>query len=552
MRAATTESLFSRWRLAASGRESWRAAPHAAAVAIAMALLVIPALALTTGLRTAAAAPRSAREYTELATPHFTLLTAQGPDEARAVAQRLWAFRLALEALLGAPLESSVPVTIFALDGEDWRRYAAPRSGLAGWFSAEPFAADLMFDASTKPRQALELTLHEYTHHLLRALGAGPQRLPPFLDEGLAELFGAARFTPRELRFEPRVDHLALLRGESWMPFERALEVGRRDAEYLEHGPARLFYAQAWATAYYVLATDATRGRQPLPAYLAALREIDVDADAASRERVQRRAAEQLLGHGADAANDAIRSALLRRGALGDVVLRLPRAALQPVPMSVRHVEVEEFELRLAELMLRLGNRATLARGLLRAVPEGSPFAPRARVGAALAVLQSGERPYATALLDDPALEGGIDAGTGVRLARGLLQLGLPSSDELAATGARADVDATEAGARRLRLERARRLFAAALSTPGVAAEATWGHVVATLALGLREPELLDRAVQAYATAPGNPELAVAVALAHEAEGHRAEARRFWMEAVRNLRPGAERERILARLAASP
>jgi hypothetical protein len=542
-------------------------------------------------------AAREARTYTELVTPHFTLLTMQDARQARAVAQRLWAFRLALESRLGVSLESSVPVSIFALEGEDWRRYAQPRSGLAGGFSAQPFAVDLMFDASAGDRHALELTLHEYTHHLLRALGIGPSRLPPFLDEGLAELLGSARFGARALRLAPRPDHLAQLDAAPWLPFDRVLEVGRRDAEYVEHAPARMFYAQAWGTAFFVLGSEDPR--QPrLPAYVAALREIDPGLDAGARAVLQRRAAEALVGVPVARANEAIGRFLRGAGRGGELALALPRAALAPVPASVRRIGQDEYDVRLAELMLRLGNRATLARGLLRAVPAGSPLAPRARVGAALAVLQSGERPFAAALLDDPALEVGVDAATAVQLARGLLQLGLPSAAEVAASrgdaaadagpvpgatsdgatmaaglesapvtgvratgataaassmargaGAAAGGTAEESALRLRRLERARALFAQAREAPGGGTEAAWGYVVATLALQRREPGLFDLAVEAYATAPGNPDLAVAVALVHEAEGRPAEAQRFWAEAVRNLRPGPERDRILGRMA---
>jgi hypothetical protein len=553
-------------RGAARGRRPW-------AILLALALAGVLAAPLA-----AREAVREVRTYTELVTPHFTLLTTQDARRARGVAQRLWAFRLALESRLGVSLDSSVPVSIFALEGEDWQRYAQPRSGLAGGFSAQPFAVDLMFDASAGERHALQLTLHEYTHHLLRSLGIGPSRLPPFLDEGLAELFGAAQFGARALRLAPRPLHLAQLRGSPWLPFERALEVGRRDAEYVEHAPARTFYAQAWGTAFFVLATEDPR-RPRLPAYVAALREIDPALDAGGRAVLQRRAAEALVGVPAARANEVIGRFLLGEERSGELRLPLPRAALGPVPATVRRIGQEEFDVRLAELMLRLGNRAMLARGLLRTVPAGSPLAPRARVGAALAVLQSGERPFAAALLDDPALEAGVDAATAVQLARGLLQLGLPSVAEaapepgsvpgaspssaagvdptaasavassMAADAAPSAVTAEESALRVLRLERARALFARARGTAGGGTEATWGYVVATLALRRREPDLFDLAVEAYATAPGNPDLAVAVALVHEAEGRAAEAQRFWAAAARNLRPGPERDRIIGRMA---
>ena len=502
----------------------------------------------------------AARSYEEITTPDFVLITPAGDARARELAAELLTFRRALESLLGAPLRSSLPTTIFALEGDAWTRYAQPRPGMAGYFTAQPFAADLMFDASMPGQQPLELMLHEYTHHLLRTLG--PMRLPPFVDEGLAQVLGTARFAPRVIRFGLRTDHLAQLRGSTWLPFEQLVDVRRSDAHYLDYSLARGFYAQAWATMFYVLSPE-TGPRRRLPEYLEQLRNApddDARAGAAAGARPGGSAAmpveaapdmmlDALLGQPRTRANEAISRFLLGREAPAELSIRVP-SERDDGELVARRIGADEYDVRLGELLLRLGNRGTLARGLLRGIAPDSPFAPRARVGAALAVLQSGDLAFATSLLDEPSLAEGLDAATGVRLARGLLQLSLTSPQP--DPGAASASVSVEGPSPLQRLARARTLFEAALEAPCCWLEATQGYVLATLALQRPEPPLLARALQAYGAAPSNPDLAAAVALVHEAAGRTAEARPYWSAAARSLRDGPARSRILQRLRREP
>lgn len=467
--------------------------------------------------------------FTEVTTPDFVLIAPEGEPRARALATQIVTFRRALESLLGKPLRTTTPTTIFALAGADWTRYAQPRPGMAGYFAAQPFATDLMIDASMPGLQPLELMLHEYTHHLLRTLG--PVGLPPFVDEGLAEVLGTAQFSARSVRFPMRPDHIALLRASPWLPFEEFVEVRRRDDRYLDPERARLFYAQAWATMFYVLTADAD-ARRRLPVYLEVLPGERGSGSAA---------AAQLVGHPVADANAAISRVVLARGAPREWEIRLPEEAV-PAGMSVRRVGSDEYEVRLGELLLRLGNRGTLARALFRSVPAESAFAARAQVGAALAVLHSGDLQFAASLLDDPALGRDLDPRTAVQLGRGLLQLSLPG----------AELESVSEVLRVQRLARARDLFASALAAPCCWLEATHGHVLVMLALQRPSPALLDEALRALAEAPTNPELAVAVALVHETEGRAAEAIPYWAAAARNLRQGPARTRILERLGRDP
>ncbi len=491
------------------------------ALSLATCLVPVTVPAATPG------SPFATRPHIEVTTSDFVLITPDDEPTARARALQIVRFRRILESLLGVPLRSTLPTTIFALDDVSWTRFAQPRPGMAGYFTAQSFAADLLFDVSVPGRQPMELALHEYTHHLLRTRGA--RQIPPFFDEGLAELFGTAHASARALRFSLRRDHLALLRGSNWIPFEQLIEVNRKDAHYLDSSLARQFYAQSWATLYHALASSPTDRR--LSAFLDALR--DGTADPATVTA----AAERLVGHGASVANAAISRSVMARDAPLEFMIRLPRDS-EPVPMSARVLGADEHDLRLGELLLRLGNRATLARGLFRGVPETSAFAARARVGAALAVLQSGDLQFAAALLDEPELSRNLDTATDVQLGRGLLQLSLSE----------VEVAGVVQTARLRRLVRARVLFAAALEAPCCWLEATQGYVLATLALRQPEPGLLPRAQRAFEAAPANPDLAAALALVHESEGHAAQATTYWTHAARNLRDGPARSRILQRL----
>ncbi len=508
-------------------------------VAAMLATLLMPVLAPACLAAGATDATRALRSYTEVTTSDFVLVTSERELPARKLAAQIVLFRRALESLFGAPLRSSLPATIFALEGTDWTRYAQPRAGMEGYFAAQPFAVDLMFDASRPGRQSLELTLHEYTHHLLRTMG--PSRAPPFVDEGLAEVLSSARFGTRVIRFGVREDHLALLRRSAWLPFERFVDVRQRDPHYLDYAQARLFYAQAWATMFYALSSETSALRR-LPAYLEALRAGDPAAVQLTEPTAP--AAETLVGVPAARANDAIASFVLGRAAPAELVIRVPPGADAPA-LAVRRIGADEYDVRLGELLLRLGNRATLARSLLRSVPEDSSFAARGRVGAALAVLQSGDLQFAAALLDDPAVAQGLDAATEVQLARGLLRLSLPAAEG-------EPLPEPLLALRQERLQRARVLFAAALQAPCCWLEATQGYVVSMLALQLPDPALLAQAQRAYVAAPSNPELAAAMALVHEAQGSPTQARAFWAAAARNLPQGPARARMLQRMASGP
>jgi hypothetical protein len=102
---------------------------------------------------------------------------------------------------------------------------------------------------------------HEYTH-LILDLNSG--RLPAWLNEGLAEFFGATIIGGGEVRQgKPLRSHIYLLRERAHLPLDTLLEVDHGSPEYSEESRASVFYAQCWALVHYFLIADEGAHRQP-------------------------------------------------------------------------------------------------------------------------------------------------------------------------------------------------------------------------------------------------------------------------------------------------
>jgi hypothetical protein len=458
----------------------------------------------------------------------FVLWTTHAESRARQLAGDVSRFRRAVEALLGLQLPPGLPTRIFAMDAATWRDLGASRTGTAGLFVAHPFSADLLFDASTTAPLALELMFHEYVHYLLRTLR--PEGHPAFFDEGLAEALSAVRFDRDRLRIALRPDHLQRLRRGAWLPFDRLVEVRRRDPHYVEPELAQAFYAQSWATVYFSLATTTADERRAVR-YLRAL-----DAGEPAHE-----AAAMLAGVPPEGANAEIRDFFFGPNAPAEIELFFAPDA-DASRAGLQAVDATTYRLALGELALRLGQRADRAAALFESTADPDPVRrARSEVGLAMARLQAGRRAESAALADRVAVPPDLPPESAVVLGRVLFQLSL-------ATGR---PDEPSAALRRVRAERARALFATALEAPYSWLEATNGYVLTSIALDRRESDLLGRAEAAFAAAPTSSELAVALALLHDLERRPTEARRYWTAAARNLQDGPARLRVLRELGQS-
>jgi tetratricopeptide (TPR) repeat protein len=466
--------------------------------------------------------------YLELVTPDFTVLSGASEARTRELAGQVGTFRAAVEQSFGVKLTPAIPMRIYALNTRDWKRYAQPRAGVAGYFVAQPFASDLVFDAEDTSGGAYELMFHEYVHYILRTFWVG--EVPPFLDEGLAEVLSTARFENGSVRIGPRHDHIRFLRRNEWLPFERLLDVKRHDPEYLDHSLAPAFYAQAWATVYYAMAVNPVFGER-MTAYVR-----DLNAGGSTVK-----AAERLIGAVSAEANRDIATYIRKRRPLP--VTRLPVVAPASLEhVSLRPLSVDEAALSLGELMLRLADRQQKAQPLFEKVLERSPGSARARVGNAWSLLLTGDRSKAAAVFDALAGVSDLDMPTRVALARGLFQVAAAESQE----------SDHPTPANRERFAIARTLFENALDDETNRLEAVNGYVLTCLALEDYPQGLIELAQDAYHVAPRSSVLAVGLALLHELTGEKTVARKYWEEAARSSHTAPMRARVQQALDGSP
>jgi tetratricopeptide (TPR) repeat protein len=470
------------------------------------------------------AAHADERRYLELVTEDFTVYSGVSEQRTREIATQVAMFRAAIEQSFGVTLPAAVPMRIHALPKRDWEQYVQPRRGVAGYFVAQPFSCDLIFDAEDESGGAHELMFHEYMHYILRTFWAG--EVPPFLDEGLAEVFSTARFENGFMRIQPRHDHVRFLRKHEWLPFERLLAVKRHDPEYLDHALAPAFYAQAWATVYYTIAVNPEFSER-VTSYI---RELNSGASSV-------KAAERLIGAVSAEANRDIATYIRKRRTLP--ATRLPVVASSSLEtVRLRSMSEDETALSLGELMLRLAGHQQKAQGLFGKVLERSPQSTRARVGNAWALLQGGERRQAANVFDAMTHERGLDAPTRVALARGLFQIAAAESQDSD------DVSPPN----RERFTVARTLFEKTLDDEANRLEAINGYLLACLALEDYPDSLIAMAQDAYRVAPRSSVLATGLALLHELTGKKIVARQYWEQAARNSHTAPMRARALKAL----
>ncbi|MGA7416262.1 MAG: hypothetical protein WBW33_37675 [Bryobacteraceae bacterium] len=111
------------------------------------------------------------------------------------------------------------------------------------------------------------IAAHEYTHAVVHALGV---RLPPWLNEGMAEVFSTVRIDDRSSTFGGALPaHIQFLKRHGWMPLSELWSLTADSATRDNRDSASLFYAQSWAvTGMLLLSPDYAPKFQQLVAVL--------------------------------------------------------------------------------------------------------------------------------------------------------------------------------------------------------------------------------------------------------------------------------------------
>ena len=231
---------------------------------------------LLAALHSWTAPDRAADKWIEARSAHFVVATNAGERDAREILYRFELFRAAFSSVFPRfRVDPGPPIVIIAARNEatmkewlpdEWATegHMHPAGIYMGGLDRHYVILRLDVASADAPYVVL---YHEYTHVLLHL---NFSRLPVWLDEGLAEYFGFASASEKEVRIGLIAPgHLQVLRTDRPLPIAQLLTIGRESPYYNEADRASVFYAESWALVHYLMLNPEARQQQLLSRFLA-------------------------------------------------------------------------------------------------------------------------------------------------------------------------------------------------------------------------------------------------------------------------------------------
>jgi Tfp pilus assembly protein PilF len=216
---------------------------------------VLVAICLSFALSSTAVAKVS--PWTEVRSPHFTVLTngsdADGRHAAHEFEQMRYVFASRFEKLR---LESGAPMTIFLARDETTAKSLEPGiwkgkgAKPAGWFKHgwEKQYAMIRLDTQATGVNSYAIVYHEYTHSILHM---NVHWLPTWLDEGMAEYYAYTRFQGPKILLGGPTDR-QIDRERPIIPLRTLLEITQSSPYYHDEDKVNQFYFESWALVHYL------------------------------------------------------------------------------------------------------------------------------------------------------------------------------------------------------------------------------------------------------------------------------------------------------------
>ncbi len=162
--------------------------------------------------------------------------------------------------------DASVPTTVIVFRDEASfipfkPLYQGRPQNVAGYFQPGEDVNYIAISLDEDARLPFSTAFHEYVHlHLKDNLPAAPL----WLNEGLAELYGALQFSRGEaLLGAPILHHIGLLRRQELLPLTTLFQIDNSSPHYNEQEKIGIFYGQSWALVHYLmLGLDGGRQQQ--------------------------------------------------------------------------------------------------------------------------------------------------------------------------------------------------------------------------------------------------------------------------------------------------
>ncbi len=200
--------------------------------------------------------PAFAETWWHARSPHFEMFSSSSKRESQEMLSSLELFRHMFVQTMGVGITRSPRTTVILFKRDrDFDAYKPIRNGkpasMGGVCLNHPDATYIALSSEHDADFVRHLIQHEYVHQLV---GAAGMDAPPWLNEGLAEVFGTLEVRGDSVIIGKAPPyHAAILTTEGLMPMSRLLAVTHGSPEYTERTKQGTFYAQSWALVHYTL-----------------------------------------------------------------------------------------------------------------------------------------------------------------------------------------------------------------------------------------------------------------------------------------------------------
>ncbi len=204
----------------------------------------------------AATSAAADKEWAEVRSQHFRVITDGSEKDARRVAREFEQIRFAMGAVYPKiRQESGAPLLVLCPRDESSMKELAPQ-----YWKTKTFKPAGVFQHGWDKEYAIvrldeirpesyEVVYHEYVHSVMHL---NTRWLPVWLDEGLADFHANTKFEKNKIYVGAPSWRLRVLRSHPPIPLDTLLSVTPASPYYHDEEKASLFYAQSWILTHYL------------------------------------------------------------------------------------------------------------------------------------------------------------------------------------------------------------------------------------------------------------------------------------------------------------